>query len=62
MTSGPWIKTICAVALLSAILTGCGRRGALERPGVTVAPAATAEEASTPAAKERHFILDGLLE
>jgi predicted small lipoprotein YifL len=62
MTTGVWIKTICAVALLGAVLTGCGRRGDLERPGVTTAPATTAEETSAPAVKERHFILDGLLE
>ncbi|GAB5460753.1 LPS translocon maturation chaperone LptM [Hoeflea alexandrii] len=62
MTTGSWIKTICAVTLLSAVLTGCGRKGDLERPSVTAAPPATAEEASSPAVKERRFILDGLLE
>lgn len=62
MTTGVWIKTICAVALLGAVLTGCGRRGDLERPGVTAATAAPAEEASTPVVRERPFILDGLLE
>ncbi|WP_417436527.1 LPS translocon maturation chaperone LptM [Hoeflea sp.] len=65
MTTGVWIKSICAVALLSAVLTGCGRRGELERPNVTPVPAgssATAEEMPAPAVRERHFILDGLLE
>ena len=62
MTTRSWIKTLCAVTLLSAILTGCGRKGDLERPGVTAAPVATAEEASSPPVKERQFILDGLLE
>ncbi|WP_425493998.1 LPS translocon maturation chaperone LptM [Hoeflea alexandrii] len=38
MTTGSWIKTICAVTLLSAVLTGCGRKGDLERPSVTAAP------------------------
>lgn len=62
MTTGVWIKTICAVALLGVVLTGCGRRGTLERPGVTAAPPATAEEASAPAVGERPFILDSLLD
>jgi len=63
MTTSPWIKTICAMAVLGAFLTGCGKKGPLERPGVTAVPATTAEEASVPApAKERHFILDSLLE
>ena len=63
MTTGPWIKTTCAVALLGAVLTGCGRKGDLERPTVSPTPAGTAQEAA-PAApvKERSFILDGLLE
>jgi len=63
MTTGPWIKTTCAVALLGAVLTGCGRKGDLERPNIASAPAGTAQE-TTPAApvKERSFILDGLLE
>jgi len=63
MTTGPWIKTTCAVAMLGAVLTGCGRKGDLERPNIAPAPAGTAQEAA-PAApiKERSFILDGLLE
>ncbi|MBU2487647.1 MAG: hypothetical protein KKG78_21440 [Alphaproteobacteria bacterium] len=62
MTTGVWIKTICAVALLGAVLTGCGRRGDLERPGVTPVPEAAAGEAAAPATGERPFILDGLLD
>ncbi len=63
MTTGPWIKTICAMALLGVVLTGCGRKGPLERPGVSPVPATTVEEATDPApAKERRFILDGLLD
>ncbi|MDF1608046.1 lipoprotein [Hoeflea sp. YIM 152468] len=63
MTTGPWIKTICAMALLGVVLTGCGRKGPLERPGVTPMPAAPgAEEPNEPVAPERRFILDGLLE
>ena len=62
MTTGVWIKTICAVALLGAVLTGCGRRGDLERPNVTPVPETAAGEAAAPAVMERPFILDGLLE
>ena len=62
MTTGVWIKTICAVALLGSVLTGCGRRGNLERPNVTPAPEAAAGEAAAPAVRERPFILDGLLD
>jgi len=62
MTIGPWIKTIGAIALLGAVLTGCGRKGPLERPNVSTAPATSIEEASPPAVKERRFILDGLLD
>jgi len=49
--------------MLGAVLTGCGRKGDLERPNIAPAPAGTAQEAA-PAApiKERSFILDGLLE
>ncbi|KGF70657.1 hypothetical protein LL06_03745 [Hoeflea sp. BAL378] len=63
MTTGPWIKIICALALSGAVLTGCGRKGPLDRPSVTVAPAGDAQEQAEPApATERRFILDGLLE
>jgi len=63
MTTGPWIKTICAMALLGAVLTGCGRKGPLERPGATPVPTtASTEETTAAATPERRFILDGLLE
>ena len=63
MTIGPWIKTMCAMAVLGVVLTGCGRKGPLERPGVTPVPrTANAEETTAPATPERRFILDGLLE
>lgn len=62
MTTGPWIKTMCAMAVLGVVLTGCGRKGPLERPNVTATSVVTGEEASAPAVKERRFILDGLLE
>lgn len=66
MTTGPWIKILCAMALSVAVLSGCGRKGPLDRPGVSAAPA-TATEATDPAqvpapVNERRFILDGLLE
>lgn len=62
MTTGLWIKTICAVVLMSAVLTGCGRKGPLERPNVATAPASSAEETPAPAVPERRFILDSLLD
>ncbi len=63
MTTGPWIKTLCALALSVAVLSGCGRKGPLERPGVSAVPATTTEEATDPApVNDRRFVLDGLLE
>ncbi|KJS13170.1 MAG: hypothetical protein VR78_11550 [Hoeflea sp. BRH_c9] len=62
MTTGLRIKTICAMAVLGVVLTGCGKKGPLERPGVTVVPAGSTEEASPAPVRERRFILDGLLE
>ena len=63
MTTGPWIKMICAMAVLGLVLTGCGRKGDLERPGVSVTPRNAAETPTDPApVKERSFILDGLLD
>jgi len=62
MTTGPWIKTMCAMAVLGVVLTGCGRKSGLERPGVTPVPAAQSAETAAPATPERSFILDGLLE
>ena len=63
MTTGPWIKTLCALALSVAVLSGCGRKGPLDRPGVSVAPASATDEATGPApVKDRRFVLDGLLE
>ncbi|MBU4528653.1 MAG: lipoprotein [Hoeflea sp.] len=63
MTTGPWIKILCAMTLSVAVLSGCGRKGPLERPGVSVVPAAATEEATDPApVNDRRFVLDGLLE
>lgn len=62
MTTGPWIKTMCAMAVLGVVLTGCGRKGTLERPGVTAVPATADAETAAPSTPERSFILDGLLE
>ena len=63
MTTGPWIKTICAMAVLGVVLAGCGKKGPLERPGVAAVPANGTQEAQPAApAEDRSFILDGLLE
>lgn len=56
------IKSVCVAAALVAILSGCGRKGDLERPGVTAAPIADTTEAEAPKTGERSFILDGLLD
>ena len=62
MTIGPWIKPICALALLGVVLTGCARKGDLETPGQATVTTGSGEETSAPATRERPFILDGLLE
>ena len=62
MTTGPWIKTMCAMAVLGVVLAGCGRKGTLERPGVTPVPETASAETAAPSTPERRFILDGLLE
>lgn len=62
MTISPWLKTICTIAVLAAALSGCGRKGGLERPGaITTNPPAQGTE-TTPPKEDRRFILDGLLE
>jgi predicted small lipoprotein YifL len=48
--------------LLVVVLTGCGRKGDLERPASRSHRRPRPEEASPPAVKERRFILDGLLD
>lgn len=63
MTTAPWIKIICALAVSGVVLAGCGRKGPLDRPGVSSTPVNTADEATDPApVKDRSFILDGLLD
>ncbi|MCY0092479.1 LPS translocon maturation chaperone LptM [Hoeflea ulvae] len=62
MTTGPWIKTIGAMALLAVVLAGCGKKGPLERPGVTATTTIADGETAPAPAPERRFILDGLLE
>ncbi|WP_299870510.1 lipoprotein [uncultured Hoeflea sp.] len=62
MKTSAVIKSVCIIAALVAILSGCGRKGDLERPSVTAAPVADAAEAEAPQTGERRFILDGLLD
>jgi predicted small lipoprotein YifL len=38
MTSGALIKSFCVAAALVVGLSGCGRKGDLERPGVSAVP------------------------
>jgi len=52
------------LAISGVVLTGCGRKGDLDRPGATTpintkAPAATAEPERT--VEDRPFLLDPLL-
>lgn len=65
------LTTTLALALaLSSVLVGCGRRGELEPPSSTVAPAAVAgqkpakeeKSSSKESVPERHFILDPLIQ
>lgn len=62
MTTRTLIKSVCLAAALAMAVSGCGRKGALERPGVSAAPVDDAAETQAPAIKERPFILDGLLD
>jgi len=64
------LTTIFVITLtLSSALAGCGRRGELEPPSSTVAPAGTVSQNSSKAEKsakktvpDRHFILDPLIQ
>lgn len=62
MKTSAVIKSVCITAALVAILSGCGRKGDLERPGVTAAPVTDTAEAEAPKTGERRFILEGLLD
>ncbi|PWV98083.1 putative small lipoprotein YifL [Hoeflea marina] len=62
MTISPWVKTICTIAVLTVALSGCGRKGGLERPGATMTNPPAQGTETTPPVEDRRFILDGLLE
>ncbi len=62
MTSGALIKSFCVAAALVVGLSGCGRKGDLERPGVSSSPVTDPAETQAAPVKERSFILDGLLD
>jgi predicted small lipoprotein YifL len=61
MKTGPAIAAILLAALTIAA-TGCGRRGDLEAPSVARAEARGEERPAEPAAPDRRFILDALIE
>jgi predicted small lipoprotein YifL len=62
MTSGALIKSFCVAAALVVGLSGCGRKGELERPGVSASPVTDPGQRLAPAVRDRRFILDGLLD
>lgn len=62
MKSSAVIKSVCVAAALATILSGCGRKGDLERPSATVTPVDGTAEAQPAQPAERRFILDGLLD
>lgn len=62
MTTGALIKSLCVAAALVAGLSGCGRKGELDRPGVSAAPVTDPAETQTAPVEDRRFILDGLLD
>lgn len=67
MPSRPLRSTFILAIALTAVLAGCGRRGALEPPVTTAAPTNQArndngKKASTETIPDRHFILDPLIE
>jgi predicted small lipoprotein YifL len=65
MTSGTAIiRTVLILGLLALTATGCGRRGALERPAGPVEPALEKADpgAVNQQAPDKRFILDGLID
>lgn len=61
MTFTKAARLVLLLAIPGLVLTGCGRKGDLERPGAmsTTAPAGTAKPQQT--AVDRPFLLDPLL-
>ncbi len=63
------LRTVFVVALLSALVSGCGVRGSLEAPpeakaaGTATSPedGDPGENSAAPQKEHRPFILDGLL-
>lgn len=62
MTTGALIKSTCVAAALVVGLSGCGRKGELERPGVSATPVTDPAETRETPVEDRPFILDGLLD
>lgn len=64
MTSGTAIRLIVLLGIASLVATGCGRRGALERPSGAAAPAPQQANpgAVNPQAPDKRFVLDGLID
>lgn len=61
------LKTTARLALVlvlsATVMAACGRKGDLERPGVTAAKSTTpgGADANKPAVEDKPFILDALL-
>lgn len=62
MTTGALMKSFCVAAALVVGLSGCGRKGELERPGVSASPVTDPAETRAEPVEDRRFILDGLLD
>ena len=60
---GRSLKLIAVLVFASLALTACGKRGALEPPGVADSDAPKEHQGDTKKQNEEHrsFILDGLL-
>jgi predicted small lipoprotein YifL len=61
-TGFPMTRTFVIVVIalsLTAPLSACGRRGALEAPSASANPPATAQQAPV---EDKPFVLDGLIE
>ncbi|HET7412809.1 MAG TPA: lipoprotein [Pararhizobium sp.] len=59
-------RTIVAMLVLAiagtAVLTGCGRKGPLDVPGVVDANGKPVSTTKQPPVKDRHFVLDPLIQ
>jgi predicted small lipoprotein YifL len=55
------LKTIAVLIFTTLALTACGKRGALEAPGIAEDGDKSVKSSSAKKEKHRDFVLDGLL-